>query len=160
MNLIQEIIHNTKHPFPQSDSRPAKAGRTATNAERFGSFCIWAIGAAKQMFNKGSSPGELRSTHGICVPAWITTRRFVRPGRPGSRFAKRGAEALMFIASTTPPNSWLQRAMAARQVLSDFHIPLTLRLIRHDKKQRQPYAHAPILPASGITRMEHHNRQS
>jgi len=59
----------------------------------------------------------------------------------------------MFIASTTPPNSWLQRAMAARQVLSDFHIPLTLRLIRHDKKQRQPYAHAPILPASGITRM-------
>lgn len=38
MNLIQEIIHNTKHPFPQSDSRPAKARKNRYERRKIREF--------------------------------------------------------------------------------------------------------------------------
>lgn len=38
LNLIQDIVTNTKHPFPQVDSRPAKAQKNRYERRKIREF--------------------------------------------------------------------------------------------------------------------------
>jgi hypothetical protein len=38
LNLIAEIVRNTKHPFPQADRRPAKTGKNRYERRKIREF--------------------------------------------------------------------------------------------------------------------------